>query len=564
MLVEPAADRAAAVNQLADRFWEAVLEQSPTIATMYGDERWDDRLEDPGPNGRAAARALREATLAELAAIPVEGLPTEEGITADMLRLVCELGIAQDDRRYDLVAGCVDQIDGPQARLPLVLQYQRADTPERFDRLVARLEAFPAFVEAHLGLLVDGQRTGITAPRIVAERTIAQLERMLALPADEHPVAVIPRLGNEADRARLVRLVGETVNPALARYLGALRGDYLVLTRLQPGLRSAPGGDELYRMAIRSWTTLDLDPAEVQRIGLADLATIVAEQRVIARSAGHGDDVGGYRAALSADPSQVPATKEELIGRARVLIELAMAEAPRWFGRLPRAACEVRPEDPALEREAPPARYAPPAVDGSRPGIFFINTCDLPSRASWRLAAMTFHEAVPGHHLQIAIEIEQGTLPAFRRLGSRMLGGAYAEGWALYAERLADEMGLLRTPGERFGMLDAQAWRAARLVVDTGIHALGRSREWALQVLRDVGLSETDAGIETDRYIVWPGQALTYRTGQREIERLRAELRARDGAAFDLRAFHDAVLAHGSLPLATLARELPGWLAAAG
>lgn len=197
-------------------------------------------------------------------------------------------------------------------------------------------------------------------------------------------------------------------------------------------------------------------------------------------------------------------------------------------------------------------------------GIFFINTYDLPSRVHWRLATMTFHEAVPGHHLQIALEMEQETLPAFRRLGSRMLGTAYVEGWALYAERLADEMGLLRMPAERFGMLDAQAWRAARLVVDTGIHALGRSREWAVGVLRDVGLSETDANIETDRYIAWPGQALTYKTGQREIERFRAELEARDGAAFDLRAFHDAVLAHGSVPLATLARELPGWVAAAG
>ncbi|MBP1705502.1 MAG: hypothetical protein H6Q36_1241 [Chloroflexi bacterium] len=560
MRLDQPADAAAAVNQLADRFWDAVLQQLPSVATMYGDERWDDRLEDPGPVGRAAARALREATLAELAAIPVDLLPAEERITADMLGLACRLGIAQDDARFDLVAGSVDQIDGPQARLPQVLQFQRADTPERLDRLVARIEAFPVFTDAHLGLLADGLRTGITAPRVVAERTIDQVERMLALPPERHPVAVIPRLADEAGRARLVRAVEQIVNPALGRYLAALRGDYLAATRPVPGLCSAPGGDELYRLAIRSWTSLDLDPAEVHRVGLEDLEAIAVEQRALAGAAGFGDDVAAYRAALGADPAQQSATKEELAERALALIERAMAQAPRWFGRLPRAGCEVRPEEPALEREAPPARYAPPAVDGSRPGIYFVNTYDLPTRVAWRLAAMTFHEAVPGHHFQIALEMEQEALPTFRRLGSRMLGSAYVEGWALYTERLADEMGLYRSPAERLGMLDAQAWRAARLVVDSGVHAFGRSREWAAGLLRDTGLSDTDAGIETDRYIVWPGQALTYRTGQREIERLRAQLAARDGAAFDLRAFHDAVLAHGSVPLATLARELPGWV----
>jgi uncharacterized protein (DUF885 family) len=564
MPLDQPADAAAAVNELADRFWEAVLEQSPSIATVYGDERWDDRLEDPGPAGRAAARALREATLAELAAIPAGGLPTEERVTADMLALTCDLGIAQDDARYDLVAGCVDQIDGPQARLPQLLQYQRADTPERLDRLVGRIEAFPAFVDAHLGLLADGLRTGVTAPRVAVERTIDQLQRMLALPVEQHPVAIIPRLADEGGRARLVRAVAAVVNPALARYLEALQGEYRAAARDVPGLCSAPGGEALYRLAIRSWTTLDLEPAEVHQAGLAEMEAIAAEQRDIARAAGFGDDVSACRAALSADPAQRSATKEDLVARTGVLIERAMAVAPRWFGRLPKAGCEVRPEDPALEREAPPAHYAPPAVDGSRPGIFFVNTFDLPSRVAWRLAATTFHEAIPGHHFQIALEMEADGLPAFRRLGSRMLGSAYVEGWALYTERLADEMGLYRSPAERFGMLDAQAWRAARLVVDTGIHAMCRGREWAVGVLREAGLSPTDADIETDRYIVWPGQALTYKIGQHEIERLRAEIAARDGAAFDLRAFHDAVLAHGSVPLATLARELPGWVRPAG
>jgi uncharacterized protein (DUF885 family) len=220
--------------------------------------------------------------------------------------------------------------------------------------------------------------------------------------------------------------------------------------------------------------------------------------------------------------------------------------------------------EPYQEQEAPPAFYFPPAPDGSRPGLYYVNTYDLPSRTFSKLASVTSHEAVPGHHFQIALEVEHPSLNVFRRLGSRLVGVAYAEGWGLNAERLADEMGIYRDAAERFGMLDHQAWRAARLVVDTGLHAYGWTREQSVQVLREAGLSPTDASIETDRYICWPGQALAYKVGQREIERLRAHLETRDRHRFDLRAFHDAVLGHGSVPLATLAKELPDWVQPAG
>ena len=243
-------------------------------------------------------------------------------------------------------------------------------------------------------------------------------------------------------------------------------------------------------------------------------------------------------------------------------IERAMAIAPKFFGRLPKAALEVWAVEEFKEKDAPFAYYFPPALDGSRPGIYYANGYDLPSRKFTKLATTTFHEAVPGHHFQIALEMENPNLNTFRRLGARIVGGAYVEGWGLYSERLADEMGLFRTEAERFGMLDAQAWRAARLVVDSGMHGLRWSRQRSIDFLLKTGLSETDAVIETDRYIAWPGQALTYKLGQREIERLRAEIANRDRDRFDLREFHDQVLAHGSLPLATLARELPTWVAA--
>jgi uncharacterized protein (DUF885 family) len=350
------------------------------------------------------------------------------------------------------------------------------------------------------------------------------------------------------------------VAPALARYVDALKGSYLAATRTDPGLWSAPDGATRYRMAVRAWTTLDLDPGDLHQVGLDELAAIDNERRAIAADAGF-ETVAAYRAHLAADPANHAERPEELVEAATADIERAMTVAPRWFGRLPAAACEVRPVEPFMERDAPPAFYYPPTEDGSRPGIYFVNTYDLPSRLLPKLAGITFHEAVPGHHFQIALEMEHPSLPAFRRLGSRLVGASYAEGWGLYSERLADEMGLYRTAAERFGMLEAQAWRAVRLIVDTGIHALRRDREWAVRLLVDeAGLSETDASIETDRYIAWPGQALSYKVGQREIERLRAEIAARDGAAFDIRAFHDALLGHGSLPLATLTRELPRWV----
>jgi Uncharacterized protein conserved in bacteria len=548
------------VDALADRFWESVLAANPTLATFYGDDRYADRLEDPSAAGRAALRSILEQTAAEAAAIPAEGLPTEERITRDMLQVIAELQIEEDDHQFHRLR-VVDQMGGPQQLLPQLTQFQPADTPERLEAFMARLHAYPAYMAAHIETLREGLASGLTAPRIVAERTIAQIERMQAIPIESAIVPSMVKVASESDRERVRDVVRDVVNPADVAFLDALKGDYFAGTREDPGLWSAPNGDGLYRTAIRSWTSLDLDPAEVHAIGMAQLESIELERRVIARAAGFGDDTGAYREALGADIANIPQTKDELVGRAAEDIERAMAVAPRYFGVLPRAACGVRPVEEYKEKDSPFAYYYSPAPDGSRDGIYYANGYDLASRKFSKLASTTYHEAVPGHHFQITLETENPHLNRFRRLGARALGGAYVEGWGLYSERLADEMGLYRDEGERFGMLDAQAWRAGRLVVDTGLHALRWPRQRSIDFLESVGLSDTDAVIETDRYICWPGQALTYMTGQLEIQRLRAELSARDGSRFDLRAFHDAVLGHGSLPLATLARELPLWLA---
>jgi uncharacterized protein (DUF885 family) len=553
-------DPASPVNVLADRFWEAILEENPTTATMYGDERYDDRLEDPSTAGRLRSRALAESTLAAAREIEAADQPLEDRITLDMVRVVCELQVEQDDQRVDLLRP-VDQMGGPQTLLPTVATFQKADTPERLERFLARLHAYPAYMAANTELLREGIASGLTAPRIVTERTIAQLERLLETPAADSVVVQMAQVTSDTDRERVLAVVRDEIVPADQAFLDALRGAYLAASREDPGLWSAPNGDALYRTQVLAWTTLALEPSDVHQIGLDELEQIEAERRVISRAQGFGDDTAAYRSHLAADPANIPNSAAELLDRARQDIDRAMALAPRYFGTLPRAGCEVRAVEEYKEKDSPFAYYFPPTTDGSRPGVYYANTYDLPSRAYSKLASTTYHEAVPGHHFQIAMEMENERLSTFRRLGSRMVGGAYVEGWGLYAERLADEMGLFRNEAERFGMLDAMAWRAARLVVDTGLHALRWPRQRSIEFLRGAGLSETDSVIETDRYICWPGQALTYKIGQREIERLRAEIEKRDGSGFDLRAFHDAVLGHGTLPLATLARELPTWVA---
>ena len=558
MTLTPDAD--SPVNALAARFWEGILETSPTLATFYGDDRWAGDLEDTTAHGRAVVRALMERTAAEAAAIPVDGLSTEDRITRDMLQVVAELQVEEDDQGFHQLKS-VDQMSGPQQLLPWLTQFQPADTPERFEAFVERLHGYPAYLAGHIETLAEGRSTGLTAPRIVVERTIAQIERMLDVPLESAIVPAMVKVASDADRERVRDIVRDVVQPADSAFLDALQGEYLAASREDPGLWSAPDGESLYRTAIRSWTSLDLDPNEVHAIGLAQLDAIELERREIARAAGFGEDTAAYRAALGEDAGNTPRTKDELVARANEDIERAMALAPLYFGVLPRALCEVRPVEEYKEKDAPFAYYYPPSPDGTRDGIYYANGYDLPSRKFSKLASTTYHEAAPGHHFQITLEMENPHLNTFRRLGSRTVGGAYAEGWGLYSERLADEMGLYRNEGERFGMLDAQAWRAGRLVVDTGLHALRWPRQRSIDFLRMAGLSETDAVIETDRYICWPGQALTYMIGQLEIQRLRAELSARDGSRFDLRAFHDAVLGHGSLPLATLARELPTWVA---
>jgi len=546
------------VRDLADRFWDWFLSSQPIYATVLGDERFDDRLDDPSPEGRAAEVAAIHGFMAEAVAIDAGSLNTEERITLDMLQVVGRIRLrAHEHRLHHFEA--IDQMAGPQSLPGDLSRFQRLDSPERCERLLSRLRAFPGYLDAHRANFREGVSAGRTAARPVLERTITQVRRAVETPVEESPLLAADKPLDGDQRATLRGVLEDVVKPALVTYLAALE-EALPSARSGDGLWSLPDGEDVYRTLILASTTLEDEPQAFHDFGLEQIESIDAERLLIAQELGFAD-VAALRASLEEDPANRPASREALVELAREQITRAEAVAPTMFGRLPKAACEVRAVEAYQEAEAPPAFYYPPAPDGSRPGIYFINTYEPDSRRLHRLASTTYHEAVPGHHFQITIESELEDLPDFRRFGARLTGAAYPEGWGLYAERLADELGLFVDARERLGMLDAQAWRAARLVVDTGIHAFGWERQRSIDFLQDVaGLSELEAATETDRYIAWPGQALSYMTGQREIEALRRQLEERDGDRFDLSAFHDEVLGHGTLPLATLRRELPKWV----
>jgi len=555
-----ATDPNAAVNALADRFWERVLELDPLQATILGDDRFDDRLPDLGPEGLAEERALASETLSALQAIDAAGLETEQVITRDMLMLVAANDLELlEAKQYQLA---VDHIWGVQTLPVTVAQYQDATTPERLERLLARFAAYPALVDQQIGRLREGVADGRTAAVVPVRRAIGQIDRMLAVPPDEYPAVLIARVADDAARERVLGAATDVIYPAIRRYREYLANEYEPHARPQPGLSTTPDGEAAYRLAIRSQTTLALPAEEVHQFGLDDLKRIESEKDAIARRLGHADRFA-LDAALADDPANRTDDPQVLVRMAEEQTGRAFAAAPRYFGRLPKADCVVVPVEAYRERESPPAFYMPPTIDGSRQGQYYLSTYQPHDRMLHKLAAITFHEATPGHHFQIGIEMELDNLVAFRRYGSRMAGVAYAEGWGLYAERLADEMGLYANEPERVGMLETQAFRAARLVVDSGMHAMGWDRERAIRFMHERGaLPLVDAEIEVDRYTIWPGQALAYKLGQREIERARDEVSGRMGERFDVRAFHDQVLAHGSLPLDTLRREIPGWVEA--
>jgi uncharacterized protein (DUF885 family) len=551
------------VDELAERYWQAVLEADPLQATVVGEHGHDDRLPDLSSAGVAySIRRFEEVLAAAAVAVPDPTQP-EQALTLSALRHSAEAALAS--LRADSHSYTVDATWGMQTQVLSAASYQPLRDPEDGRAMIERWRAMATTLDQMIDALRRGMAEGRAPIRTSVERVVGQLGDVLAAPDADGPLLAPlrerPVIGwSDGDwqqfASGLEEVVAGTVRPALERFVAGLVAESLPAARAQDraGIGHLPGGSAIYRSLVAADTTTQLDPEEIHAIGLREVERIDAEMAELGASVLGGSSLAATRAALRGDPALHFRSADQIEAVARQSLARAQAATPRWFGRLPRTPCEVTRMLPHEEQHSTIAYYREPSADGTRPGRYYINTWQPETRPRYEAEALAFHEAVPGHHLQVALAQELTALPAFRRHANLT---AYVEGWGLYTERLADEMGLYSADLDRLGMLSFDAWRACRLVVDTGMHALGWSRDAAVQFMVDhSALARNNIVNEVDRYLGRPGQALAYKIGQLAIVRLRAETQARLGPAFDVRSFHDAVLGHGPLPLTTLAASV--------
>jgi uncharacterized protein (DUF885 family) len=535
-----------ALERLAADYWEAWLRRHPTTATAIGDRRFDDRLEDRSPAADAEWRAQLEEFGERLGAVD-----PGDGVTHAALREA--LGTDHAFLDADLDAFNVDPMDGPQTHLLNIPDYQSIRTDAEAAALLARWRAMPHFLDQACANL----RRGAAADRVgvapLVEKVVQQVDELLARPDAEWSLAR-PAEGRPEIRDELLDIIGHEIRPAFERYRAILLDEIAPRARPaeRPGIMHVPGGAEAYAHLARAHTSLDLRPEEVHRIGLEEIDRIDAEFIELGRRLLGTETLADTLRTLREDAALHFATREEVFETAVRSLERATAAVPQWFGRLPEARCEVVRMPAHEEKHSTIAYYREPSADGSRPGQYYVNTYAPETRPRYEAETLAFHESVPGHHLQLAIMQERDGLPDFRRFQGST---AYIEGWGLYTERLSEEMGLLSSETDRFGVLSFDAWRASRLVVDTGMHALGWTRQQAIDfMIEHTALGPNNVENEVDRYIAYVGQALAYKLGQLEMLRLRAEARDRLGDRFDIRRFHDVVLSEGALPLPVLRR----------
>jgi uncharacterized protein (DUF885 family) len=553
--------------QICDEYWEGTLRASPTFATSIGDRRFDAQLEDISPAGTDRERKRLEGVMARVRTVQDAGLNPADRITRSALIVELENGLARIScHSEDWV---VDPLGGPQVSLLNLPDITVITTVKHASDYVLRCRAMGPYIDQHRANLERGLIAGRVAAVDQVRKVIAALDALLAQPPGEWalctPLATRhedwPAAAAQTFRTDLIVAVDGAVKPAFTRYRDFLRDRVLPRARPQEkaGLTFLPGGADCYRKQIRIQTSLDLSPAEIHRIGLEQVAKFRRDLSALGRRTLGTGDIAVIQQKLRADTAMHFRTAEEVEGKAQEALARANAAVPRWFGIQPRERCEVKVMGMYEAPNSTVAYYRQPAADGSRPGYYMINTYQPTTRPRYEAEALAFHESVPGHHLQIAIAQELTGIPEFRRhVGTT----AYVEGWALYTERLADEMGLYSGDLDRIGMLSYDAWRSCRLVVDTGLHAMGWSRQQAIDyMMQNSVLAQNNIENEVDRYLSWPGQALAYKLGQLEILKLRDEGKKRLGPRFDIKGFHDVVLRNGAVALPVLREQVEAYYA---
>ncbi|MBS0658768.1 MAG: DUF885 domain-containing protein [Verrucomicrobia bacterium] len=544
--------------------WEYRLEQSPTFASSLGDRRWNDKWGDQSL-AAVEARQVRQTEAAKrLAAIPRAQLSETDQLNYDLYERDLQEGIAS--RAFKLYLVAIDQRGGPQS-LDEFASGLRFETVKDYEDWVARMQKIPEVLEQATTLLREGVKARIVQPKVVMQRVPAQLDKQIvAKPEDSgffKPFRRFAAAVPEAERARLTeaakQAVSERIVPAYKKFKAFFESEYL------PGCYDAVGAWQhpaagFYASRARSFTTTELTPQEIHDIGQAEVKRIRAEMEKIREKVGFKGTLAEFFVHLRTDPKFFYKTGEELLAGYRAISKEIDPLLVKVFRKLPRMPYGVEPIPAAIAPDTTTAYYSQPAADGSRAGRYFVNLYKPETRPKWEMRVLSVHEAVPGHHLQIALAQEQGELPEFRRFGGYT---AYVEGWGLYSESLGNEMGLYEDPYDKFGELTYDMWRAVRLVVDTGMHHLKWSRQQAIDFfMANAAKTEQDIVNEIDRYIAWPGQALAYKIGQIKIKELRAKATKALGPKFDLRAWHDHLLACGAVPLSVLEKRMDAWIAA--
>jgi uncharacterized protein (DUF885 family) len=559
-----------------DHDWKQWLEEAPEVATAVGYPGLNDRWNDDSPAGVAARRAHLAHCLVRLDEFPRASLPAEDRLNYDLYRellVTAEEGLGFGDDPYPFHFGMphnlwmpLTQLDGVHQNAAQIVNLQPLSNRREYDDLLARFEAYPAAIDTTRALLVAGLAKGYSPPRVtlvgLADQITAQIpadptQSPILKAFQEFPAGISPSDRDELNR-RAISIYTEKIAPALAAFRDFLVTSYVPHCRESIAAAALPRGAEHYAFLVRWQTTTDLSPQQVHDIGLAEVRRLRTEMDTVIRSTGFTGTFAEFCDYLRTDPKFYFSSPDELLDAYRVLAKKVDPLLGRLFGRLPRSQYGILPVPDFSAPVAPSAYYMSGAPTTGRPGYFFANTYKIGVRPRWEMEALCLHEAVPGHHLQISVAQEIEDLPEFRRETGVT---AFIEGWGLYAESLGSELGLYKDPYSRFGQLTYDMWRSIRLVVDTGMHALGWSRDQAIQFFREnTGKSDQDIRVEVDRYIVWPGQALAYKIGQLKFRELRTLAEQQLGDRFDVRGFHDAALGQGAVPLGQLTAQVHRWI----
>jgi len=562
------ADASVALGNLVETFFETGLERNPLSATFIGDYRYDDRLANTiSPEYILASRALDREYLAKLSAIDPEELAGQDRLTYEVFKLNREIGL--ESEKYPAHLLPINQFRSfanSFIQLGSGSSAHQFKTVKNYDDFLARVDDFVIYMDQIIKNMRDGMSKGIVNPRVVMEKVLPQLQSQLIDDVRESifysPIRNIPGDFSSADRQRLteayIDAISTKIIPAFSRVHDFIRDEYMPETRETVGFSDLPGGKEWYGFLVRRTTTTNLTPEEIHQIGLAEVDRIHREMQGVMDAVGFTGGRQEFFDFLNTNKQFYFEKPDQLIQGYRAMADHISGLTPELFSIFPKAGFEVRRTESFREQSAAGGNYRRGTPDGSRPGVFFANAYDINARPIWAMEALFLHEAIPGHHFQISIQQELEDLPRFRRFRGYT---AFSEGWALYAESLGKELGVYTDPYQYFGSLNAELWRAIRLVVDTGLHAKGWSRDDVLNYMyENSAVKEARAVSEAERYIAAPSQALAYKIGQLKILELRDRAEHALGDAFDVREFHTAVLNDGALPLTTLEAKIDRWI----